>query len=170
MLRLSRFCVKGMAVVLRDLVAMSNTLSLFVFFALVGCAAITGALFPTGDWYEALNRPSWTPPNWVFPIAWTILYFMIAIAGWRVWKAAGFGPALIVWGLGVAFNAAWSWIMFGEHQIGWALADLIAMGISIVLFIALAWPIDRTAAYLFLPYLVWVTYAGALNLWIWQNN
>jgi translocator protein len=145
-------------------------MSLLVFFALVSGAAVTGALFPTGAWYESLVRPSWTPPNWLFPIAWTILYVMIAVAGWRIWNAQGFGPALVVWGIGLALNAAWSWIMFGRHEIGFALADLVLMWISIVAFIMLALPVDRIAAYLFIPYLIWVTYAGALNFVIWRWN
>jgi tryptophan-rich sensory protein len=149
---------------------MASYLTLGAFFAFVIAAASTGAMFSPGAWYESLVRPSWTPPNWLFPIAWTILYAMIAIAGWRVWEAEGFGLTLAVWAVGLILNAAWSWIMFGERQIGWALVDLILMWISIVAFIALAWPIDRTAAYLFLPYLVWVSYAGALNFVIWRLN
>jgi translocator protein len=149
---------------------MSQYLSLLVFIGLVSCAAVTGAAFPTGPWYEALNRPWWTPPNWLFPIAWTILYVMIAIAGWRVWKVDGIGLALSVWAVGLVLNAAWSWIMFDQHEIGWAMVDLTLMWLSIVAFIWLAWPLDRTAAYLFLPYLVWVSYAGALNFNIWQTN
>jgi len=149
---------------------LSEYQSLIAFFGCVFCAAITGALFPTGPWYEALTKPWWTPPNWLFPIAWLILYVMIAIAGWLVWKADGLGPAVIVWGIGLALNAAWSWIMFDRHQIGWALVDLIGMWISIAAFIWLALPINATAAYLFMPYLVWVSYAGALNFWIWRNN
>ena len=149
---------------------MTQYLSFLVFAAFVMCAAVTGALFPTGAWYEALNKPWWTPPNWVFPIAWTILYLMIAVAGWRVWKADGINMALMVWAAGLVFNALWSWIMFGEQQIGWALVDLVAMWVTVAAFIWLAFPIDRVAAYLFMPYLVWVTYAGSLNLYIWLYN
>lgn len=149
---------------------MTYYLSLLIFAGLVCCAAVSGAMFSPGDWYETLNRPPWTPPNWLFPVAWTALYIMMAIAGWRIWKADGFGPALAVWGGGLVFNAAWSWIMFGQHEIGWALADLAALWISILVFIWLAFPIDRQAALLFVPYLIWVSYAGALNLNIWQTN
>lgn len=149
---------------------MSNAVSLVVFLALVSLAAVTGSQFMPGPWYETLTKPWWTPPKWLFPIAWTILYIMIAVAGWRVWKAEGIGPALMVWTLGLVFNAAWSWIMFGEKQIGWALADLIAMWMTVAAFIVLALPVDRTAALLFVPYLVWVSYAGALNFVIWRWN
>ncbi|MEQ1577031.1 MAG: TspO/MBR family protein [Hyphomicrobium sp.] len=149
---------------------MTQYVPLAAFIGLVCFAAVTGALFSTGTWYEALNKPWWTPPNWLFSIVWPVLYIMIAVGGWRVWKVEGIGPAVAVWGIGLTLNAAWSWIMFGEHQIGWALADLIAMWISIAVFIWIAWPLDRTAACLFLPYLIWAGYAGALNLNIWQNN
>lgn len=149
---------------------MSNAVSLVVFLALVSLAAVTGSQFMPGPWYETLAKPWWTPPKWLFPIAWTILYIMIAVAGWRVWKAEGIGPALMVWALGLVFNAAWSWIMFGEKQIGWALADLVAMWLTVAAFIVLALPVDRTAALLFVPYIVWVSYAGALNFVIWRWN
>ncbi len=149
---------------------MSRTTSLIVFLVLVGAAATTGGLFKPGPWYETLVKPSWTPPNWLFPIAWTVLYTMIAIAGWRVWQAEGLGAALTVWGIGLVLNMAWSWLMFGRQDIGLALVDLILMWISIVIFIVLAMPIDRTAALLFAPYLVWVSYAGALNFVIWKWN
>ncbi len=149
---------------------MLNAASLIVFLALVSLAAVTGSQFMPGPWYETLTKPWWTPPKWLFPIAWTILYIMIAVAGWRVWKAEGIGPALMVWALGLVFNAAWSWLMFGEKQIGWALADLVAMWLTVAAFIVLALPVDRTAALLFAPYLVWVSYAGALNFVIWRWN
>jgi translocator protein len=87
-----------------------------------------------------------------------------------VWKANGLSAALVVWGFGIVFNAAWSWLMFGEHNIELAFYDLAAMWLSIVAFILLAWPIDYRASVLFLPYLVWTTYAGALNWEVWRLN
>lgn len=149
---------------------MSNVVSLVVFLGLVSLAAVTGSQFMPGPWYETLAKPWWTPPKWLFPIAWTTLYVMIAVAGWRVWKAEGVGAALIVWALGLVLNAAWSWIMFGHKEIGWALADLVAMWVTVAAFNVLALPVDRTAAYLFVPYLAWVSYAGALNFVIWRLN
>ena len=76
---------------------------------------------------------------------------MIAIAGWRVWEAQGMGAALVVWGIGLIFNMAWSWLMFGRKEIGLALVDLVLLWLSVVGFILLAWPIDRIAAWLFVP-------------------
>lgn len=145
-------------------------LSLIAFLALVGAAAVTGAQFEPGGWYEALAKPSWTPPNWLFPIAWTVLYVMIAVAGWLVWQREGFGLALAIWGLGLALNAFWSYLMFGQHDIGLALFDIIALLFSILVFIGVAWSSDRAAAYLFVPYAAWVSYACALNASIFAMN
>jgi tryptophan-rich sensory protein len=144
--------------------------ALLVFLALVALAAVTGSEYMPGPWYETLIKPAWTPPNWLFPIAWTFLYIMIAVAGWRVWRAQGMGPALIVWGIGLALNALWSYLMFGLHRIDLALIDVIGMLLSILAFIWIAWPVDRTAALLFVPYLVWVSYAAALNAAIMLMN
>jgi tryptophan-rich sensory protein len=149
---------------------MSSYLPLGAFLGLVFVAASTGALFQPGPWYAALNKPSWTPPNWLFPIAWTVLYTMIAVAGWKVWEVEGVEAALVVWGLSLVFNMAWSWIMFGRQEIGLALIDLVLLWISIVAFIVLAWPVSQTAAYLFIPYFFWVSFAGALNFAVWRLN
>lgn len=145
-------------------------LSFLVFLGLVAAAAVTGARFMPGEWYQSLNKPSWTPPDWLFPIAWTVLYFMIALAGWLVWKREGLSVALAVWGAGLVLNALWSYIMFGRHDIGWALVDVTALWLSIVAFIVMTWGSERMAAYLFLPYLVWVSFATALNAAVYVMN
>jgi tryptophan-rich sensory protein len=95
---------------------------------------------------------------------------MIAVAGWLTWEAAGFTPALVVWGLGLIFNALWSYLMFGRHDISLALAELIGLWLAIAAFIGMAWSIDRRASYLFMPYLAWVSFAAALNFAVWQLN
>jgi tryptophan-rich sensory protein len=95
---------------------------------------------------------------------------MIAVAGWIAWKAQGVGPLLAVWVIHLGFNAAWSWIMFGLKRIRTAAYDAVAMWVTIVLFIGLAWPVAPTASLLFVPYLVWVSYALALNVRILQLN
>lgn len=147
-----------------------NIISFVFFLAIVSAAAVTGAQYMPGPWYETLNKPSWTPPNWLFPIAWTILYFMIAVAGWLVWKRAGIGLALGIWAAGLVLNALWSYVMFGRHDIGLALVNVVALWLSIVAFIWASWHIDRSAAYLFVPYLVWVSFASALNAAIYTLN
>jgi tryptophan-rich sensory protein len=123
-----------------------------------------------GEWYAALNKPSWTPPNWVFPVAWTILYAMIAVAGWQVWKAGKWTPALAIWVIGLALNALWSYLMFGRHDIALALVDISALWLAIVAFVVTARPLDKKASYLFIPYLAWVSFAAALNFAVWQLN
>jgi benzodiazapine receptor len=145
-------------------------LSVLPFLAIVFLVALSGAVFMPGAWYASLKKPSWTPPDWLFAPAWTILYLMIAIAGWLVWRAEGIGPALVMWGLNLIFNALWSWLMFGRHRIGLALADAMAMLITMVGFIVLARSSNPSAALLFLPYLAWVGFATALNFAILQRN
>jgi translocator protein len=144
--------------------------ALFVFLALVALAAYSGVRYQPGPFYEALTKPTWTPPNSVFPPVWTVLYVMIALAGWIVWRAQGLGPAFWVWLVQLALNAAWSWIMFGQKEITHALFDMAALWLSIAVFIRLAWPVRRTASLLFVPYFVWVTLALALNFEIWRLN
>lgn len=149
---------------------MSDYVALGLFLILTAGAAITGGFFVPGPWYFDLKKPSWTPPGWAFPVVWTILYIMIAIAGWRAYKEQGFGVLIAVWGVQLVLNAAWSWIMFGEKRIGWALLDAGGMWLSIAAFIALAWTASPVSAQLFLPYLLWVTIAFLLNLRILQMN
>ena len=148
----------------------STIAGLVPFVGLVGLAAVTGARFQPGAWYRALNKPSWTPPDWAFPVVWSTLYVMIAIAGWLVWSAEGAGLAFWLWCAQLVANAAWSWIMFGRRQIALALADALLMWVLIAAFIVVAWPVSQIAALLFVPYLAWVTAATLLNLSILRQN
>lgn len=145
-------------------------LTLLVFLALVAVAALTGMTYRPGAWYEALVKPDWTPPNWVFPPAWTVLYAMIAVAGWRVFEKDGIGQVLIVWAISLQLNAAWSVLMFRDHQIGLAAADITALWLSIAAFIWLTWRSNTLASLLFVPYFAWVSYAAALNFAILRLN
>lgn len=95
---------------------------------------------------------------------------MIAVAGWLVWQAEGFGLALTAWGLNLIFNGAWSWLMFGRRRIDLALVDALAKLVTILAFMALAWPVSQTAALLFAPYLAWVSFASLLNWAILKRN
>jgi len=150
--------------------------SLAVFAGLITVVAFAGgSVSPTGDpdeWYETLNRPWFNPPNWVFPVAWTTLYAMIAAAGWLVYRATGSWTSapVITWYVQAVLNAAWSFIFFGLESPYFGLIELIWLWFSIAVFIILAWPLSRIAALLFVPYLAWVTFAGALNYAIWQMN
>lgn len=147
-------------------------LSFIVFFGLVVAVAAFGGQWGAGSWYRMLRKPSWTPPNRLFPIAWTILYFMIGLVGWQIWETPGEGTRLllIIWGVQLLLNAVWSYIFFGRKQIGLALADIALLWLAIVAFILLAWDVNRVAAWLFAPYLLWVSYAAALNAAILTRN
>jgi translocator protein len=149
---------------------MQQGLSLLVCSILVLFAAGSGGLYMPGPWYDALNKPWWTPPDWVFPVAWTILYTMIAAAGWFAWKAGGFGPAMLVWLVGLVLNGLWSYFMFGRQDIFSALIDVSGLWLTTAGFMLLAWPLDKRAVLLFAPYLVWVTFAALLNLAVWRMN
>lgn len=144
--------------------------SLCVFLLLVAATASLGAMFTPGAWYGTLVKPSWTPPSWLFAPVWTVLYVMIAMAGWLVWRAGERGPALAFWGSGLALNAAWSWLFFAQHWIGAALIDIVSLWVTIGGFVVAARSISGWASLLFLPYLAWVTFAMALNIAIWRLN
>jgi tryptophan-rich sensory protein len=144
--------------------------SLLVFLALVAAAAYSGMTYLPGPFYAALHKPVWTPPDAVFPPVWAALYVMIAIAGWIAWRAQGFGPLLWLWLLQLCLNGTWSYLMFGQKQINSALFDIGALWIAILVFILVAWPVRRSAALLFVPYFLWVTFAAALNFEIWRLN
>lgn len=149
---------------------MSDLPALGAFAVVTLLAAATGAMFMPGAWYAGLAKPSWTPPDWLFGPAWTVLYVMIAIAGWLIWRAQGPGLALALWGVQLVLNAAWSWLMFGRHDILAALVDVAALWLSIAALILAAWSVSQTAALLLLPYLAWVSFAAALNLAVWRLN
>jgi benzodiazapine receptor len=150
----------------------SDLFSFAGFVGLVIAAAAFGGQWGAGPWYSALSKPSWTPPNWLFPVAWTLIYLMIAVAGWLVWEGEEpeWPVLLAVWGIQLLANAVWSYIFFGRKDVGLALADIAVLWLLIAAFIALAWDGNRLAALLFVPYLAWVGYAGALNAAIWRRN
>ncbi|MFU0504677.1 TspO/MBR family protein [Pseudaminobacter sp. NGMCC 1.201702] len=152
---------------------MASLLALLGFGVASFAAGIGGIAFRPGEWYQRLNKPSWRPPDWLFGPVWTFLYLTIALAGWLVWQEAGFGGAelpLSVYGIQLLLNAAWSPIVFGLHRIGWALAEMVFLWLSIVATIILFYPIHTAAAALLVPYLCWVSFALLLNLSVWRRN
>jgi len=152
---------------------MASIIGLACFIAACFLAALTGALFHPGAWYERLKKPSWRPPNWLFAPAWTVLYLMIAVAGWLVWRQAGLagaGLALAVYAVQLMLNAAWSPLFFGLHRPDLGFVDIILLWMSILATIVLFGPIQSVAALLLVPYLAWVTFAGALNFAVWRLN
>ncbi|UXZ54345.1 tryptophan-rich sensory protein [Halomonas sp. 7T] len=152
---------------------LSSLLALLISLLLVGITATTGARFRPDNWYRELRKPRWTPPDLAFPIAWGILYLLMAIAAWRVYMAdasplrtAGF----IVYGLQLVANAAWSWLFFGRKQIDAALVDIVLLLGLITLTIGLFVNVSALAAGLMVPYWLWVALALALNTSILRLN
>lgn len=144
--------------------------SFLVFFALVVVTASTGLLFRPGDWYAGLQKPNWTPPNWLFGPAWTVLYVMIAFAGWLVWRTDA-SPVLVgLWVLQLLLNGLWSFLFFGRRRMDLAFVDIGALWLAIAAFVVAAWPVSQTAGLLFVPYLAWVSFAAALNAAVWRLN
>jgi len=147
--------------------------ALIGFLVLSFLAAAAGAFSPPGDWYETLAKPSWTPPGWLFGPVWTALYAMIGVSAWLVWRDHGSDAirwALVLWGVQLALNAAWSPVFFGMHQPGAAAVIIVAMWCAILATIVAFWPLQRAASLLLVPYLLWVTFATALNVSIWRLN
>lgn len=128
-------------------------------------AASSGAIFKPGAWYAGLKKPGWTPPNRAFPVVWTTLFLLNAVAGWRVWEAAGEAAAgpLALYGASLVLNAAWSALFFGLKRMRAALAEVLFLQASLVALSFLFAPIDEIAAWLLVPYMAWVTVATLLN-------
>ncbi|GGN94804.1 putative TspO/MBR-related protein precursor [Actinoplanes lobatus] len=146
--------------------------SLLAFAAAVAAAALIGGLGVSGTAaeYQTLDQPSWAPPSWLFGPVWTILYAMIAVAGWLVWRRSGWAPALTAYAIQLVLNALWTPIFFGFGEYGLALIDIGALWVAIGVTVLLFRPISSLAAGLLLPYWGWVTYATALNAVIWHAN
>jgi tryptophan-rich sensory protein len=125
-------------------------------------------------WYAGLNKPTFNPPNWLFGPVWTVLYILMGVAAGLVWSR-GFHhrwvkTALYYFGFQLLFNAAWSIVFFGMQDPGWALVILLALIVLIGFTIKWFRIVNRLSAYLMLPYLLWVIFAGILNYKIIELN
>jgi tryptophan-rich sensory protein len=133
---------------------------------------VTQPEIPT--WYASLAKPAWTPPRAAFPIVWTLLYILMAVALWRLWDRHEASPArreaLVFFFVQLALNAAWSPVFFALHATTVALGIIIALVVAIIGAVVTAGRVDRGAAYLLLPYLVWAAYATTLNAGIVAMN
>ena len=141
----------------------------------LGTSGIGGAVTATsvGSWYQDLQKPSFNPPDRVFPPVWTALYVMIAVAGWRVWRAAGLRTArtaFLLYAVQLALNLTWSFLFFGSRLIGVALIEVVVLLLAIVANTILFWRHDRLAGMLLVPYGIWVAFATMLNAAIWRLN
>jgi translocator protein len=143
--------------------------SLVTCFAVAGLGSLaTTPNIPT--WYATLNKPTWTPPNWAFGPVWTVLYGMMAVAVWLVWRKAGWNMAVTIFAVQLALNLAWSFIFFGFHQPGLAFLEIVMLWLAIAATVLMFFQVSPVAASLLIPYLLWVSYAAALNFAIWRLN
>jgi benzodiazapine receptor len=143
---------------------MNHRVSLILFLVLVlGGGLAIGYLTAPGEWYAQLTKPAVNPPGWIFGPVWTVLYVIIAVAGWRVWQRDRGGWPLKLWWAQLALNFLWTPIFFANHRIGLALVVILLLLAAILAFIATASRQDRVAAWLFAPYAAWVAFASVLN-------
>ena len=126
-----------------------------------------------GTWYLTLNKPAWNPPAWIFGPVWTLLYVLMAVAAWRVWRRSEAAPArrtLVLFGAQLALNALWSWLFFGLRRPDLAFAEVLILWTLLVTLLLRFWRADRTAGVLWAPYVAWVSFASVLNGTIWWLN
>ncbi|MEN9547444.1 MAG: hypothetical protein RIR12_35 [Bacteroidota bacterium] len=127
-----------------------------------------------GTWYTTIQKPSWNPPNWIFGPVWTTLYILMGIALYLVWKADSTNffkkLAIVFFTLQLVLNFFWSFIFFQQHQMGWALVEIIALWLAILATIYSFANISKTAAWLLVPYIAWVSFATILNYTLWKIN
>jgi translocator protein len=144
--------------------------SLVVFLVITFAAAATGTLSAPDAWFNALSKPWFNPPTWVFPPVWTALYVLMAIAAWRVYRVSGFGSAIALWIAQLVCNAAWTPLFFGWHRVDLAFADIALLVLLIIATTVAFFRRDRIAGALMVPYLGWVGFATALTFAIWRLN
>ena len=145
------------------------------FLAACGAAGATGSMFDPGSWYRDLDKPVWTPPGIVFPLVWVTLYVAMAYAAMRIAMidapaSQGVGQALAFWAAQIAFNTLWSPVFFGLKRMRAAMVILCFLWLFVAATMVSFWMLDALAGALFVPYLVWVTIAGALNFSVMQRN
>ena len=153
-----------------DLIALAFFIALCLGIGALGAAVVATSV---DTWYAELAKPPFTPPDHVFGPIWTVLYVLMAIAAWRVWRAADRdtrrGP-LTLFALQLALTLGWTVVFFGLEKIGAALATIVVLDVGVVVTTLAFRPIDRWAGLLMLPYLAWVAFATVLNIAIWRLN
>jgi benzodiazapine receptor len=154
---------------------MASGISLLAWVGVCFAAAALGSAFSAqsvGNWYGDLAKPAWTPPSGIFGPVWSVLYLMMGVAAWLVWRKAGPGSALALalFGVQLALNVAWSALFFGLRSPGAAFAEIVVLWALILATLLAFRRVTPVAGYLLMPYQAWVTFAAALNFAIWRMN
>ena len=145
-------------------------MTFLIFLLACGAAASTGILFKPGQWYESLAKPSFTPPKWLFPVAWSIIYLLLAWAGYRVTLIPGSPVVLALWAAQIALTTLWTPVFFGAHQIFASMLILTLLWLVAAAMVVMAMQLDVITGLILFPYLVWLCLAAALNFSILRNN
>jgi len=152
---------------------MKQVLGLILWIVVSMAAGWVGSQFMPGEWYASLAKPSWNPPNWIFAPVWSLLYILMGVAAWLVWRKAGFAGAPVALGLFIfqlVLNALWSYLFFGAHRPDLAFFEVVVLWLFILATMVSFWRVTTPAGALLLPYLCWVAFASALNLQVWRLN
>lgn len=160
---------------MRDITRSRQVMGLagWIILAFIAGAAGSLASAESGAFYGQLNRPDWAPPAWLFAPAWTVLYILMGISAWLVWRVRGLRPALAALSLFIiqlAVNALWTWIFFVWRQGAMAFVEILLLWVLILCTIIAFWRVRPLAGALMIPYLAWVTYASGLTFMIWRLN
>ncbi len=143
----------------------------FYIYLLACCAAAaTGIIFKPGAWYDSLQKPGFTPPNWAFPVAWTTIYLLLAWAGYRLTLIPGSEIVLALWAAQIALNALWTPVFFGAHRIAIAMVVLALLWAVVATMVVMSFQLDIVTGLILLPYMAWLSVAAALNFYIVRHN
>ncbi len=151
----------------------TSIISLLVWILISFIPAAVGSQYMPGEWYTQLQKPSWTPPGYLFAPVWTFLYLSMGVAAWLVWKRGGFSSApvaLTLFLIQLVVNGLWSWLFFGLYRPELAFVDIAVLWCLILASMIAFWRESTPAGLLMAPYLLWVSFASALNFSIWRLN
>ena len=145
-------------------------MTFFIFLLACAAAASTGFFFKPGPWYESLSKPSFTPPGWAFPLAWTIIYLLLAWAGYRLSLIPGSQLVLALWAAQIALNTLWTPVFFGAHHIVASMLIIVVLWLVVAAMVVMALRLDLITGLILFPYLAWLCVASALNFSILRDN
>lgn len=145
-------------------------MTFYIFLVACCAAASTGIIFKPGSWYDSLQKPGFTPPNWVFPLAWTTIYLLLAWAGYRLSLIPGSQTVLALWATQIALNTLWTPVFFGAHRIFAGMVILSLLWLVVATMVVIAIQLDLITGLILFPYLIWLSVAAALNFSILRHN